>query len=184
MKLRRRVFSVVLWGDKGEGVFFMWIELKATMTGLGCIFIVLGVLLPAFMLVLMGIGILLFGDVLIGWIITSNELKPLMDKTPFGHELTVFQELGGGGKTHFINTKKDTLGQRKFRFHNKEAIAIIDGKGMGTMPNGNRFFFSHESYDKNIDPARCTVYAKLPGEDLKETYDILVGDIEKEIDRK
>jgi hypothetical protein len=104
-----------------------------------------------------------------------------MDKTPFGCELTIFQELGGGGKIHFINTKKGILGQRKFRFHNKEAIVITDGKGMGTLPNGNRFFWSHESYDKNIDPAKCKAYSKLPGENLKETYDLLIKDIEKEI---
>lgn len=162
----------------------MWIELKAMMTGIGLIFVVLGVLLPAFMLVLMGIGILIFGDILIGYQITSNELKPLMDKTPYGYELTLFQELGGGSKLHFINTKKDVLGQRKFRFHNKEAIAITDGKGMGTVPNGNRFFFSHESYDKNIDPARCKAYSKLPGENLKEVYDEVVKNIDKEIEFK
>jgi hypothetical protein len=161
----------------------MWIEIKAAMTGFGCIFIIFGVLFSAFMLVLMGVGMLIFGDILIGWVITNNELKPLMDKTPYGHELTIFQELGGGGKIHFINTKKDTLGQRKFRFHKKEAIAISDGKGMGTLPNGNRFFFSHESYDKNIDPAKCKIYEKLPGENLKETYSLLIKNIDREINR-
>jgi hypothetical protein len=157
----------------------MWLELKALMTGISCIFVMLGVVLPAFMLVFMGIGIMIFGDLIIGYQITSNDLKPQMDKTPPGFELTIFQELGGGNRIHFINTKKSSLGQRKFRFHNKEAIAITDGKGMGTLPNGNRFFFSHESYDKNIDPARCKAYEKLPGENLKETYSILSKEIDE-----
>lgn len=159
----------------------MWIEIKALMTGMSCIFLILGVLLPAFILVFFAIGLMIFGDIIIGYQITVNGLKPQMDRTPPGYELTIFQELGGGGRIHFINTKKDTLGQRKFRFHNKEAIAITDGKGMGTLPNGNRFFFSHESYDKNIDPARCKAYSKLPGENLKETYTAVIKNIDKEV---
>ena len=159
----------------------MWMELKALLTGMSCIFLVLGVLLPAFMLVFFAIGLMIFGDVIIGYQITVNDLKPQMDRTPPGYELTIFQELGGGGRIHFINTRKASLGQRKFRFHNKEAIAITNGKGMGTLPNGNRFFFSHESYDKNIDPARCKAYEKLPGENLKETYATIIKEIDKEI---
>jgi len=161
----------------------MWLELKALMTGMGIIFIMLSIVVGNTMLLivllLFGIGILIFGDIIIGYQITSNELKNLMDKTPPGYELTLFQELGGGGRIHFINTRKGTLGQRKFRFHNKEAIAITDGKGMGTLPNGNRFFFSHESYDKNINPAKCKIYSKLPGETLKETFDIMTEEIEE-----
>lgn len=161
----------------------MWLEIKALMSGLGIIFIVLGIFLGdvmlLFILVLFGIGLILFGDIIIGYQITSNELKPQMDKTRAGYELTVFQELGGGGRIHFIETKKGTLGQRKFRFHGKEAVPITDGKGMGTLPNGNRFFFSHESYDKNIDPAKCKAYEKLPGENLKETYDIVSKEMQQ-----
>ena len=159
----------------------MWLEIKALITGMGCVFMMLGALLPAFMLIFFAFGLFIFGDIIIGYQITSNELKNQMDRTPPGYELTVFQELGGGGRVHFINTLKAPLGQRKFRFHNKEAVAITDGKGMGTLPNGNRFFFSHESYDKNIDPARAKAYSKLPGDDLKETYDTIIKEIDKEI---
>jgi len=172
----------VYLGVKGDN--FMWLEVKAMMTGMGIIFIILGIALNSPMLLavllLFGIGMLLFGDILIGFLITSNECKPLIDKTPPGYELTIFQELGGGGKIHFINTKKSTLGQRKFRFHNKEAIAITDGRGMGTTPNGNRFFFSHESYDKNIDPGKCKAYSKLPGENIKDTYNIIMEEYKNE----
>ena len=159
----------------------MWIEIKALVTGMSIVFIMLGAILPAFLLIFMGIGMLIFGDIIIGYQITSNELKPLMDRTPPGYELTIFQEIGGGGKIHFINTRKSVMGQRKFRFHNKEAIAITNGKGMGTLPNGNRFFFSHESYDKNIDPALCKTYSKLPGDNLKETYNIVKNEMDKEL---
>jgi len=162
----------------------MWLEIKAMMTSIGIIFITIGIFLNemfmVLLLILMGIGIIVFGDVIIGYQITVNECKPQMDRTPGGYELTIFQELGGGGKIHFINTKKAPLGQRKFRFHNKEAIAITNGKGMGTLPNGNRFFFSHESYDKNIEPARCKAYEQLPGENLKETYEEVMKEIDDE----
>jgi len=146
----------------------MWLEIKAMVTVMACVFLLLGVMLPAFLLVFFAVGMYIFGDILISYQITSNELKPLMDKTPYGYELTIFQEIGG--RIHFINTKKDRLGQRKFRFHNKEASAFNDGKGMFTLPNGNRGFFSHEKYDKNIDPARCNVLSKLPGDDIKDVY--------------
>jgi len=162
----------------------MWLEIKALMTGVGIIFIILSVIMgdPVLLalLLLFGIFIFIFGDIIICYLITSNECKPLIDKTPPGYELTIFQELGGGGKIHFINTRKGTLGQRKFRFHNKEAIAITDGKGMGTTPNGNRFFFSHESYDKNIDPAKCKAYSKLPGENIKDAYKIIMEEYKDE----
>lgn len=157
----------------------MWLELKAVMTSMSCIFLILGVLLPAFILVFFAIGLFIFGDIIIGYQITSNELKPVMDKTPYGHELTIFQEIGG--RVHFINTKKDRLGQRKFRFHNREASAFNDGKGMFTLPNGNRGFFSHERYDKNIDPARCKVMEQLHGDNVKEIYSKTIEDINKKV---
>jgi hypothetical protein len=155
----------------------MWLEIKAVMTSMACIFLLLGVLLPAFILVFFAIGLYIFGDILIGYQITANELKPQMDTTPPGYELTIFQEIGG--RIHFINTLKAQLSQRKFRFHRKEAIAFNDGKGMFTLPNGNRGFFSHERYDKNIDPARCKVMERLPGDNIKEIYNKTLKEIEK-----
>lgn len=155
----------------------MWLEVKMLLSGVGVLFIIIGIILGvdgltivSFLLLFMGIGSILFGDLLIGYLITAYELKPQMDRTPPGKELTVFQEIGGGGRLHFINTTKDTMGQRKFPFHRKEAIVITDGRGMFTLPNGNRGFFSHENYDKNIEPARAQLYQDLEGENIKDIF--------------
>lgn len=159
----------------------MWLEIKSMMTVVGMVFVIIGVFIGAggvslasLLLVFMGLGLILMGDVIFGYMVTTSECKPLIDKTPPGYELTIFQEIGGGGRLHFINTRKDIKGQRKFRFHNKEAIAVTDGRGMFTTPNGNRGFFSHESYDKNIDPAKCKLYEKLEGEDIKEIFKTVI----------
>ena len=159
--------------NKGE-INLMWLEVKALMTGVGIIIILVGILtgdytLFTLIISMMGMGIIIFGDLIVGYQITKDELKTQMDSTPKGFELTAFQEING--RLHFINTKKAMLGQRKFRFHNKEAVIITNGKGMFTLPNGNRGFFSHEKFDKNIEPGRAKALSQLNGDSIKEIYE-------------
>ena len=169
----------------------MWLEIKAIMTVMAMVFILIGTMCSSgvtvivLMLVLMGIGFMLFGDIIIGYQITLNELKPQMDRTPGGMELSCFQEIGGD-KLHFINTRKFEMGIRKFRWHGKDAAVINDGKGMFTLPNGNRGYFAHESYDKNISMILCKaledIGKKTNSKDIKEIYDHAIKDI-KEYER-
>ena len=162
----------------------MWLEIKALMTGVGSIIILIGILTGDFsifmiMLAMMGIVTIILGDILVGYQITKDELKPVMDSTPRGFELTAFQEING--RLHFINTKKAELGQRKFLFHNKQAVVITNGEGMFTTANGNRGFFSHEKYDKNIEPGRAKALEQLPGDNIREIYENVVKEMEEKI---
>jgi hypothetical protein len=157
----------------------MWLEIKEILTGVGTAFILVGVvLIPGLtivdmLIVFMGVSMFVMGDILIGYQITTNEIKPQMDRTPPGMELTIFQEING--KIHFRNTKKDMMGLRKWRWHNREAACINDGLGMFTLPNGNRGFFSHESYDKSINLILCSALDKIAKEtdsrNIQEIYE-------------
>jgi uncharacterized protein YneF (UPF0154 family) len=164
----------------------MWLEIKALLTVFGCVFILIGGIMAALsittvMLIFMGIGMFMFGDVIIGYQITSKEVKPQIDPTPPRQELTIFQEIGG--KVHFINTTKAEMGIRKFRWHGKEASVINDGVGMFTMPNGNRGFFSHENYDKSISMILCKALEDISHvtntSNIKEIYDKAIQEIER-----
>jgi len=145
------------------------------MTGMGIILLILGILFGGEILLFMlfiSIFIFIFGDILIGFQITTNELKPLMDKTKKGYELTEFEEITG--RVHFINTKKEGMGIRRFLWHGKEAAVINDGVGMVTFPGGNRGFRSHESYDKSISSYLCKAL-----ESLSKKTDVTTGDIKE-----
>lgn len=148
----------------------VWLEIKALITVFGSVFILISLLFTTgltvlmLMMIFMGLGMIILGDVLVGYQITSNECKPLIDKTPPGQELTILKEIGG--KIHFINTYKEKMGIRKFRWHKQDAAVINDGEGMFTTPNGNRGFFSHESYDKSISMILCKAL-----EDMKTVTD-------------
>lgn len=156
----------------------MWLEIKAMMTIMGIVFVFVAVgmsLISLFTLiiVLMGISFILMGDIIIGYQITNKELKNQMDPTPPRKELTILQEIGG--KIHFINTDKAEMGIRKFRWHGKEASVINDGLGMFSLPNGNRGFFSHESYDKSISMILCKALEDIAkatdSKNIKEIYE-------------
>jgi hypothetical protein len=156
----------------------MWLEIKAIMTVMAVVFIFLAVAMSALtiltiVILLMGISFQIMGDVIIGYQITNKEAKPMIDSTPPRKELTILQEIGG--KIHFINTDKAEMGIRKFRWHGKEASVINDGIGMFSLPNGNRGFFSHESYDKSISMILCKALEDIAkateAKDIKEIYE-------------
>lgn len=152
----------------------MWLEVKAILSVVAFIFIAvvlsqilfLNMLLS--MLLFFAIGMVFFGDMLIGYQITKNHLKPLMDPTPANKELCILFTIGG--MIDFINTTKGSLGKREFVYHKQEASVINDGKYPIRMINGNHGFVGHESYDKNVNLYKARALEQMSGDDIKEIY--------------
>lgn len=152
----------------------MWLEVKALLSSVGIILV--GIVFANIfiyntflsIILLIAIGVFVFGDMLIGYQITHNELKPLMDPTPKGKELMELQMLDG--MVRYINTTKAPLGQRKFRIHNEDATVINDGRGSFRTINGNHGFRAHEKYDRNVEPGKCEALSHMKGDDIKEIY--------------
>jgi hypothetical protein len=167
----------------------MWLEIKAVMTviGITIIFVAFGAAsdsIIGLVLCMMGIGTIIFGDIIIGWRITSTKLKIKLDPTPPGYEQMNLYELNG--KEHFINTRKGPEGIRKFVFNGLDCTVINDGTSQFVSSNGNRGFIAHESYDRNINlkiaKALEQISTKLKlnsSADVKEIYTRLNEEIEK-----
>ena len=134
--------------------------------------IVLNMIL-AFLLI-MAIGLVFLCDLLIGYQISHNHLKPLMDPIPAGKELAVLHTIGG--LMDFVVTNKGPLGKREFTYYNREnrviseASVINDGRYPIRTINGNHGFVAHESYDMNVDLKEAKALEKLEGDDIKEIY--------------
>jgi len=150
----------------------MWLEAKCIIDAIAiivvaivCSQIILSNMLLGF-LCIVGIGLVVFGDILIGMKI--SDFKPLYDPTPVGWELMELQLIDG--KTRFINTKKGAHGKRSFRIHSEDATVINDGGANFILVNGNRGFRAHENFDRNVSPMRAMALSKMSGDDVKEIY--------------
>lgn len=150
----------------------MWMEVKAVFTVIGIVFI--GIVISQILLyemilgllLILGIGVYVVGDFMIGLKIV--DFKPLYDPTPMGYELMELQLLDG--KVRYMNTKKGPYGKRSFRINNEDASVINDGRGGFILSNGNRGFRAHENFDMNIEPSRAKALESMPGKDVKEMY--------------
>jgi len=158
----------------------MWLEIKALISALSIIFIAIVI---GFLLYVEGGMMLIFilflamilsviSDMLIGYVIVKNDLKPQMDTTPTGKEAMGLITL-----THrfrIINTTKGPEGKREFRFNKQNASVINKGDYQLRLKNGNSFFLAHESYDENINLADAKYAEKLEKDfkttDLKEIH--------------
>ena len=147
-------------------------EAKATISGISivmvCIvmgFIIFTNFLLGFLLI-MSIGLMIFGDILIGMKIV--DFKPLFEPTPRNLELMELELLNG--RMVFFNTTKGAYGKRSFRIHNEDATVINDGKSNFTLPNGNRGFRALENFDRNVDPHLAKALQQMEGADIKEIY--------------
>ena len=152
----------------------MWMEAKAVIDVIAiivicivCSQIILFNMLLVF-LCIVGIGLVVFGDILIGMKI--SDFRPIYDPTPQGWELMELQLIDG--KTRFINTKKGAHGKRSFRIHGEDATVINDGDidASFILSNGNRGFRAHENFDRNVSPLRARALSEMSGSDVKEIY--------------
>lgn len=159
----------------------MWLEVKVLLSVISMIFI--GIVLSQILflnlilgfLLIMSIGLIFMGDLLIGWQITRNHLKPLMDPIPVSKELCVLHTIGG--LMDFIVTRKGPMGKREFSYYNRENRAISEASVIndGSYPirtiNGNTGFIAHESYDMNVDLREAKALEQCEGDDIKEIYE-------------
>jgi len=117
------------------------------------------------------IGMIIFGDILIGYQIKHNHLDVILDPCPPNQEICVLFDFGG--HIDFIRTTKGALGTRQFVKYKKEATVINDGRYQVRFINGNHGFVGHESYDKNIDLHKAEALDKLEGDNIEEIIDKL-----------
>lgn len=155
----------------------MWLEAKIMLSVISMIFtaVVLAAVLSSNILLgfllFVVIGLIVFGDILIGYQIKHNHLDILMDPCPSNHEICVLFDFAGN--IDFVKTKKAPLGTRQFMRYNKEATVINDGCYQVRFINGNHGFVGHESYDKNVDLYKAEALDKLPGDSINEIVDNL-----------
>ena len=150
----------------------MWLEVKALLTVMAMVFIAIPLafmlyinILFAFLL-FVAIGLFVFGDIIIGWQITKNDLKPQMDTTPPGKETMGLITLTN--RFRIINTTKGPEGKREFRFNKENASVINKGDCQLRLLNGNSMFLAHESHDENINLAEAK-YAENLEKEFKTT---------------
>jgi len=162
----------------------MYLEIKAIFSLISFIFI--GIVLSQILfldvllafLLIASIGLLFMGDMIIGYQITHNHLKPLMDPVPAGKELCILFNIGG--MVDFVVTRKRPLGKREFVYYNyenrvmSESAVINDGSYPIRTINGNTGFIAHESYDMNVDLYEAKALEKCKGDDIKEIYDDII----------
>ena len=155
----------------------MWMEIKALLTVIGIIFIAI-VIGQVFvyniiwvLLLFMAIGIIVFGDIIIGYQISHNHVDVVIDPMDNNHELCIYCDSSGG--IDFIKTKKGPFNTREFVKYKKEATIINDGRYQMRFINGNSGFIGHENYPENVNLDESEALDKLPGDDIKEIVDKL-----------
>jgi len=152
----------------------MWLEAKSLLTVISVFFI--GIVLVQIMflnflfafLLLIGIFMFVFGDILIGWMITKNHLQPLMDPMRPNEELCILFDLSGN--VDFVRTRKGPYGKREFVRYHRNASVVNSGSYQIKTLNGNRGFVGHESYDGNVNLKTVKALDTLEGDDIKDIY--------------
>lgn len=165
----------------------MWMEAKATLTVIGIIFvaivlsqIILLNMLFGFLLIV-SIGLFVFGDFLIGYQISRNHVNVLIDPISAGYELCVYLDFSGN--IDFLKVKKGPLGKREFVKYKKEASIINNGDAQLRFINGNHGFLGHENYSRNVNIEKAEALDKLPGDDIKEAVKIIpMVPVKKEVE--
>lgn len=162
----------------------MWVEAKAVVTVIGCIIISIVMLLMLFfipdteffvMLLFMGMGFYIFGDILILSKTSKWWVRPWFEPCGSDREVGVVLTIAGGVAAIF--TTKKPHGKREFVFHRQEASVINNGDYSLHTPNGNSAFLMHEDHDENLNVSEVQ-YAKeikdeLGTDDIKEVYNLV-----------
>lgn len=161
----------------------MWIEAKATLTVIGVIMIMLGMFIMLFfipgtelimLLLFMGVGVIIFGDILILSKTSKWWVKPWFEPCNSSQEIGIVCSIAGGVAAIF--TTKRPHGKREFVFHKQEASVINNGDYPLHTPNGNAAFLCHEDHDENINMAEVAYTEELEKtmgtDDIKSVYSI------------
>jgi len=150
----------------------MLMEIKAVMTVIAIIFIsivISQVLLFSLLwavLLFMGIGMYVFGDIVMGYFIMKTHAKYYMEKPPSNKEVTLLYTLTG--LIDFVWTDKKPYGKREFVYNKQEASVINKGDDPIHLLSGATGFTSHESCDENINMKEVK-YAEEIAKDMGTT---------------
>jgi len=156
----------------------MWLEVKLVISGIGIIFIAIVISqiilfnsLLGFLLI-MGIGLILFGDMFLGMKIKSTKANYWYERPPPGKELIVIKTLTGLLDLAWADKKPE--GKREFVYNKQEASVINTGKDPIHTLAGARGCIAHESIDENIDTYEADAVnqwaEKYNTSDIKELY--------------
>jgi membrane-bound ClpP family serine protease len=155
----------------------MWLEAKALLSSIAIIMIGIVLFMILFQYVLLGfllivaIGLIIFGDFLIGYQITRNHLRWLMDPLTSNEELCILFDYSGN--VDFVRTKKGPYSTRQFVRYGKPATLINTGSYQIRTHNGNKGFVGHEDYNLNVSPIDCEALDKCEGDNVIEIYNNL-----------
>lgn len=148
----------------------MWLEVKIFLSLIGwiCITIVMSLIIIeniflGFLLII-AIGLSIFGNMLIGYQIKHNHVDKLIDPLPQNKELGILVTITG--LMDFIWSDKKPQGKREFVYHKQEAAYINNGDYPIHMINGNHGCLIHESHDEEI-----SLFEAKAAEKIKEEYD-------------
>lgn len=165
----------------------MWLEVKMLMSVIAMIFIGIvtafnfGISLIFAFLLLLAVGLIVIGDMLIGYQIWRNDLKPQMDYTPPGKETCILITLTKNFR--IFNTVKGPEGERRFRFNGRNASVINKGDFQVRLKNGNSAFIAHESHDGNINLFEAKYAEKLNKEfetdSIKDIHAMAVAEVDR-----
>ena len=155
----------------------MWLEAKVGISIMGWVLVAIGVAYTMALdwiigfLLIVAIGLWVFSDFLIGYIIKTNHVDVLIDPCPSHQEICVLLDFAGN--VDFIKTDKGAINKREFVKYKKEASIINRGRMPLRLINGNSAFLGHEDYDLDIDLDEAEALDQMEGDDIKEIVDKL-----------
>lgn len=152
----------------------MWLEAMALMSSIACVMI--GIVLSAILfvaplfgfLLIVAITLVIFGNVIIGYQITRNHLKWLIDPLAPSEELCILFD--HSGNVDFVRTVKGPHDTRQFLRYGKPATIINTGDYQVRTHNGNKGFVGHEDIEVNVNLIETEALDKTLGDDIKDIY--------------
>lgn len=125
-------------------------------------------------LLLMGMGVIIFGDIIYGFKTTRPWVKPWYEFTKPGQEIGIICTIAGGIQA--VVMEKKPHGKSEFVFHRQEAAVINHGDYPLHTPNGNPAVLIHEDHDENLNACEIEyatrIREKAGTNDVKTLYHI------------
>ena len=155
----------------------MWLEAKTVLTSISVIMTSIVLFMIVFQYALLGfllivsIGLIIFSDILIGYQITRNHLRWLIDPLRPSEELCILFD--HSGNVDFVRTKKAPYGTRQFVRYGKPATLINTGSYQIRTHNGNKGFVGHEDYEMSVNLIECDALDKCEGDNIIDIYNNL-----------
>lgn len=156
----------------------MWLEVKIVIGGIGVIFVCIVISQILFLnlilsfLLFVGVGLWIFSEVCISYVLSKGRAKYWYDKPPPKKDLAIILDLTKGIDFEWV--KKGPYGKREFVFNGKEASYIDRGNFRIHTPHGVIASIVHEKSEKNMDPYEVEMAEKLHNEfgtdNVKEMY--------------